>query len=75
MSEVDFLIDGKLGWVEHVTPYFYGSDANYLVTSFLTPGKHVFTVRAIDVRGHVATDTVTATAPQAPSPPAALAGT
>jgi hypothetical protein len=75
VSEVDYLIDGKQVWVEHQTPYFYGSDGNYLVTSFLTPGKHVFTVRAIDVRGHVATDTVTATAPQAPSPPAALAGT
>jgi hypothetical protein len=75
VSEVDYLIDGKQVWVEHQTPYFYGSDGNYLVTSFLTPGKHVFTVRAIDVRGHVATDTVTATVPQAPAPPAALAGT
>jgi hypothetical protein len=26
VSEVDFLIDGKLGWVEHHTPYFYGDD-------------------------------------------------
>jgi len=62
-------------WAEHNTPYYYGSDGNYLVTSFLTPGKHVFAVRAINVSGHVATDTVTATVPQAPSPPAALAGT
>ena len=75
VSEVDYLIDGKQVWVEHIAPYFYGDDGNYLVTSFLTPGKHVFTVRAIDVGGHVATDTVTATVPQAPSPPAALAGT
>ena len=75
VSEVDYLIDGKQVWVEHIAPYFYGDDSNYLVTSFLTPGKHVFTVRAIDVGGHVATDTVTATVPQAPSPPAALAGT
>ena len=75
VSEVDYLIDGKQVWVEHQTPYFYGSDGNYLVTSFLTPGKHMFTVRAIDVGGHVATDTVAATVPQAPSPPAALVGT
>ena len=74
VSQVDYLIDGKQVWVEHVAPYFYGDDGNYLVTSFLTPGKHVFTVRAIDVGGHVATDTVTATVPQALSPPAALAG-
>jgi len=75
VSEVDYLIDGKQVWVEHDTPYFYGSDGNYLVTSFLAPGKHVFAVRAINVSGHVATDTVTATVPRAPSPPAALAGT
>ena len=75
VSEVDYLIDGKQVWAEHNMPYFYGSDGNYLVTSFLTPGKHVFAVRAINVSGHVATDTVTATVPQAPSPPAALAGT
>jgi hypothetical protein len=75
IAEVDFVIDGHQLWVEHSTPYDYGSDGNYLVTSFLTPGKHVFTVRAIDVSGHVATDTVTATAPPAHAPPAALAGT
>jgi hypothetical protein len=28
VSEVDFLIDGRLAWVEHDTPYFYGSDGN-----------------------------------------------
>ena len=27
VSEVDFLIDGRLGWVEHNTPYFYGMTA------------------------------------------------
>ena len=45
VSEVEYLIDGKQLWVEHNPPYFYGSDGNYLVTSFLTPGKHTFTVR------------------------------
>jgi hypothetical protein len=73
--EVDYLIDGKQLWVEHATPYFYGDDGNYLVTSFLTPGRHVFTVRAIDASGHGATDTVTASVAAAPSPPAALGGT
>lgn len=37
VSEVDFLIDGRLGWAEHHRPYFYGDDGNWLVTSFLTP--------------------------------------
>jgi hypothetical protein len=41
VSEVDYLIDGKQLWVEHNAPYFYRDDGNYLVTSFLKPGKHV----------------------------------
>jgi hypothetical protein len=75
VSEVDYLIDGKQLWTEHNAPYFYGSDGNYLVTSFLMPGKHTFTVRAITTGGQTATDTVTATVAAAPRPPASLAGT
>lgn len=75
VSEVDFLIDGQLGWVEHVTPYFYGDDGNWLVTSFLKPGRHIFTVRALGVGQQVATDTVQATTLAPPPPPAALAAT
>src|SRR5215475_5180561 len=75
ISEVDFLIDGHQLWAEHHTPYFYGDDGNYLVISFLTPGKHVFTVRAVGVAGQTARDSVTATVPAAAPPPAALAGT
>jgi hypothetical protein len=75
VTEVDFLIDGKQFWVEHVSPYFYGDDGNYLVTSFLAPGPHSFTVRATNSSGHVATDTVNASVSAAPSPPKALAGT
>jgi hypothetical protein len=75
VTEVDFLIDGKQFWVEHNPPYFYGSDGNYLVTSFLAPGPHAFTVRAIEADGHTASDTVTASVPTAPRPPGALAGT
>jgi hypothetical protein len=75
VTEVDYLIDGKQLWVEHNTPYFYGSDGNYLVTTFLTPGAHAFTVRAVYASGHTATDTVTATVTAAPPPPTALVGT
>ena len=70
LSEVDFLIDGRLGWVEHNTPYFYGDDGNWLVTSFLTPGEHAFTVRVIAKDGHTPTDTVRASV----TTPPALAG-
>jgi hypothetical protein len=75
ITEVDYLIDGKLAWVEHNTPYFYGDDGNYLVTSFLAPRTHTFTVRAIDAQDHTATDTVTAAVTAAQDPPAGLAGT
>ena len=72
VSEVDFLIDGRLGWVEHNTPYFYGRDGNWLVTSFLAPGEHTFTVRAFTRDGRTATDTVKASACTAAPPPPAI---
>lgn len=75
IDEIDFLIDGRLAWVEHKTPYAYADDGGYLVTSFLAPGEHRFTVRAQDRAGHIANDTVTARVLPAPEPPAALAGT
>src|SRR6185437_1520762 len=52
VQRVDFLIDGgKPRWVEQNPPYVYGEDEGglhkgYLVTSWLTPGRHRFTVRA-----------------------------
>jgi hypothetical protein len=74
VSEVDFLIDGRLGWIEHHTPYFYGDDGNWLVTSFLMPGEHTCTVRVIDAAGHTATDTVQASVAAPPALPPALRG-
>jgi hypothetical protein len=73
---VDYSVDGKQLWVEHNTPYDYGGyTRSYLVTSFLKPGVHRFTVKVVTVRGKTASQTVTATVPTAPPPPAALAGT
>jgi hypothetical protein len=74
VSEVDFLIDGRLGWVEHNMPYFYGDGGNWLVTSFLTPGMHTFTVRVIDSSGHTATGTVQASVTAPPAAPSPLRG-
>jgi hypothetical protein len=80
IARVDYLIDGKLRWVEQFSPYNYGSDdekghLGYLFTSWLTPGTHRFTavVRATD--GRTATDVVKARVLPAPVPPTALAGT
>ena len=44
VSRVEFLIDGKVGWDEENAPYTYGDDSNWLVTSWLSPGRHRFTV-------------------------------
>jgi hypothetical protein len=79
ISKVDFLIDGKLRCSERHAPYNYGSDdfrghLGYLVTTWLSPGRHRFTVRAILKDGQKASHTVVARVLSAPEPPAALAG-
>jgi hypothetical protein len=80
VAEVDYLIDGKLRWVEHNAPYNYASDdlrghLGYLFTSWLTPGQHRFTARVKTTSGRTATDEIRARVLPAPEPPAALAGT
>jgi hypothetical protein len=75
VREVDFLIDGRQDWVERKPPYAYADDGGFLVTSWLAPGKHRFSVRAIPFHGHPATDTVVARVLPPPEVPAALAGT
>jgi hypothetical protein len=75
LKEVDFLIDGRVAWVENKPPYSYADDRGYLVTSWLQPGEHRFTVRAVPFTGHPATDSVMARVLPAPPVPSALAGT
>jgi hypothetical protein len=75
VSEVDFLIDGRRLWVERNAPYYYGSDGNFLVTSFLSAGPHKFRVKATTIGGKTASTTVSAKVPAAPPPPSPLAGT
>lgn len=82
---VEFLIDGKLVYDNRLEPYAFGHDGRdeatntvktgYLVTSWLTPGKHTFTVRAKRNPDRVtASKTVFARVLPASQPPAALAG-
>ena len=75
VSIVQFLIDGKLGWFERRTPYTYGDDTNWLVTSWLAPGDHTFVVRAKAKDGRVALQKTIARVLPAPAPPAELLGT
>ena len=51
IKEVAFLIDGKVRWIEDNPPYSYSEDGGYLVTSWLSPGLHRFTVRATSYTG------------------------
>jgi hypothetical protein len=80
VDEVDFLIDGRLRWVEHSAPYVYaGDDENgrlgYLFTSWLTSGKHRFVTRVKTTSGETASDTVLARVVASPTPPSSFAGT
>jgi len=75
VSKVYFLIDGQLSWEETNAPYFYGRDGNWLVTSFLAPGEHSFTVEVITKDAQTATKTVKALVTAPAAPPAALART
>ena len=81
--KVEFVIDGgKVLWAERDVPYSYADDDGYLVTSWLKPGKHRFTVRATIVRqgativknGPVVEHTVHARVLPAANPPAMLSG-
>lgn len=74
VQEVDFLVGHRLVWVEYQAPYTYGFDRNWLVTSWLKPGIHRFTVRLITTSGARATDTVKARTLPPPAPPPGLVG-
>jgi hypothetical protein len=74
LSEIDFLIDNQLAAVEHKAPYSFGGDSGWLVTSFLDPGEHTFTTKAVAADDRTAVETVTAAVKAGPDPPAELAG-
>ncbi|MBA3364739.1 MAG: hypothetical protein H0U03_02985 [Actinobacteria bacterium] len=75
VARVDFLIDGLVRWTERNPPYRYANDDGFLVTTWLTAGRHRFQVRATAKDGSVATKTVVARVPAAPPPPVEIAGT
>jgi hypothetical protein len=79
VQEVDFLIDGRVAWIEHDAPYIFGGDDNgsnrgYLITTWLSPGPHVFIAKAIDINGQQATNTANAEVARPPEPPPELRG-
>lgn len=74
VSKVEFLIDGTVRWIERNPPYTYGDDTNWLVTSWLSPGRHRFAVRVKAKDGRTALRTTVARVVPAPAPPAELSG-
>jgi hypothetical protein len=74
VEQVDFLIDSQLAWTERNAPYVYGDDGNWLVTSFLPPGRHRFETRLVTSDAHTFSDTVVATVPDADEPPMPVSG-
>jgi len=74
VAEVDYLIDGFHAWTAHSSPWYYGDNGNWLVTTILKPGLHTFTVRAVVSPDTVAVDKFKARVVAPPKPPARLAG-
>jgi hypothetical protein len=72
VASVTFSIDGKVRWTESEAPYTYGDDGNWLVTSWLTPGRHRFAARVTGNDGRRATTTTFAKVVAAPKPPSEL---
>jgi hypothetical protein len=74
IKEVDFLVDGKVLWVEHHAPYNF-ADGDGFVTTWLAPGTHRFAVRAVETSGASSIDTILARVLTPPAPPAPVGGT
>jgi hypothetical protein len=75
VTAVTFLIDGKVRWIEENPPYTYGGEGNWLVTSWLSPGVHRFSVRVAATGGRKRTVTTAARVVAPPALPADLDGT
>jgi hypothetical protein len=80
VAQVSFQIDGKTYWTETAPPYVYSGNQGtkhlgYLVTTWLKPGRHRFTVQIKAKSGHTAVDSVKARVLPAPEVPTALSGT
>jgi hypothetical protein len=74
VAEVDYFIDGYHAWTAHSSPWYYGDNGNWLVTTVLKPGLHTFTVRAVVPPDTVAVDKFQARVVAPPKPPVRLAG-
>jgi hypothetical protein len=74
VAEVDYFIDGFHAWTARSSPWSFGDNGNWLVTTILSPGMHTFTIRAVVSPDKVAIDKVQARVVAPSRPPARLAG-
>ncbi|MFC4637710.1 hypothetical protein [Deinococcus hohokamensis] len=74
LRTVQFYIDDKLVSTPQNAPYTFNGPGNFLVTTWLAPGRHTFTTKVTALDGRTATETITATVAAAPQPPAEIAG-
>jgi hypothetical protein len=72
---ISFLIDGKIVSFTDEQPYTFPDHGGYLVTTWLKPGPHTFTVRARAKDGTIMDDNVTASVVAASPVAATLVGT
>jgi hypothetical protein len=72
--QVDYFINGFHAWTAHSSPWYFGDNGNWLVTTVLKPGLNTFIVRAVVSADKVAVDKFQARVVAPPKPPARLAG-
>jgi hypothetical protein len=72
IDHVEFLLDGKVAWIEHNAPYTFNDDGNALMPWVLTPGSHELAVNVVTASGVAASAQVAVTTDRAPVPAALL---
>jgi hypothetical protein len=75
VGQVDFLIDGRVRWIEHHPPYVFNGDGDELFPWLLGPGGHRLAVRIVTRTGATGS-TVSSVTVSIPAPiPVQLLGT
>ncbi len=68
IDHVEFLLDGKVAWIEHNPPYTFNDDGNVLMPWVLAPGTHQLAINAVTASGVAATTQIAVTTDRPPVP-------
>jgi hypothetical protein len=66
LDRIEFLIDGKLLWVERHAPFVFNNDGNYLYPYVFARGAHQLIARAVSASGERVTTTANVQMTQTP---------